>query len=618
MVPTVERAFACARARRHRWSLAALAALVVVVAAPAAPSRPTGRRRRRRSRASSRRRRAATRSSSRPAATGRSPAASKAGHRDARRRRPGATATMAVRASTGRATSARRARRSRGSTSRARRTTSRSRTRASRAWRWCAPTQMVGADILFDNNTHAGINVCGSCYEGRLQVAGYEAAAPSGVTIRNSTFGPGGDADGIQLGADGVQVLDNEFTGIRQVSAVHTDSLQLYGARNTVIRGNYFHDFDVAIMAPDGGTNEVIADNVFVGGDYRPAVQLGSHVGTQFVHNTVKDMDVHMDRKSENPGSPSRDGVIRDNVFVNGTIGGYSNNTSYCSNCTFSHNLFSSSGAAKGTNAVVGTPVFTGGANPATYARLRARRRLARQGQRVRRHGPRHPRRARRPAPTPTPTPTPAPTPTPTPDAHARPRRRRPRPTPTPSPRRTPPLDTPAQAVWTAPAGVQVGRPVTLDGVGLDGRRRRSPARGRSRTRPARPSGRPPRAARSSKTFADPRHEVRAADRPRRRRRHRREPEVLPGHRRRDADRPRRRPTPPRTRTCPTSRTCRSPSCRRCPGCRCPARPPPPARSPRSASTRPAATASGTPPAIATAARSPARSGSPVGATAAH
>ena len=135
---------------------------------------------------------------------------------------------------------------------------------------------MVGANILFDRNTHANINVCGNCYEGRLQISGRGSGA-SGITVRNSTFGPGGDADGMQIGANGVQVLDNEFTGIKQVSAVHTDSLQLYGATNTVIRGNYFHDFSVAIMAPDGGTNEVIADNVFIGGDYRPAVQLGSH-----------------------------------------------------------------------------------------------------------------------------------------------------------------------------------------------------------------------------------------------------------------------------------------------------------------------------------------------------
>ncbi len=54
------------------------------------------------------------------------------------------------------------------------------------------------------------------------------------------------------------------------------------------------------------------------------------------------------------------------------------------------------------------------------------------------------------PAPTPTPTPTVTTTPTSTP-------------IPTASP--TPPPDTPAQAIWTPPFGVVIGRPVTLDGT---------------------------------------------------------------------------------------------------------------------------------------------------------
>ena len=136
--------------------------------------------------------------------------------------------------------------------------------------------QMSNANIVFEGNTHENISPCGSCYEGRLEVIG-EGSGPTGVIIRNSRFGPGGTSDGIQLGARGVQVLGNEFVGIRQASAMHTDSLQLYGADDTLVQGNYFHDMTVAIMAPDGGTGNAVIDNVFVGsGDYRPAVQMGS------------------------------------------------------------------------------------------------------------------------------------------------------------------------------------------------------------------------------------------------------------------------------------------------------------------------------------------------------
>jgi hypothetical protein len=220
--------------------------------------------------------------------------------------------------------------------------------------------QMSNANIVFDRNTHANVNVCSNCYEGRLQVAG-QGPASSGVTVMNSVFGPGGNADGMQIGANGVRVLNNEFVGIRVTGAVHSDALQLYGQSNTVVRGNYFHDNDVAIMAPDGGLREDISDNVFVGGgSYRPAVQLGSHDATVFAHNTVRNLDVFLDAKSGD--SPSSGSVARDNVFVDAALIVPS---SKCSGCTVTHNLFSRNGT--GANAIVGMPAFTGGGNPATY-----------------------------------------------------------------------------------------------------------------------------------------------------------------------------------------------------------------------------------------------------------
>ena len=114
---------------------------------------------------------------------------------------------------------------------------------------------MVNANIVLDGNRHR------EHQRRRLRRLATRAGSrsPGGPgrvrrgTIKNSVIGPGGDADGMQISANGVQVLGNEFVGIKQISEVHTDSLQLYGATNTVIRGNYFHDFDVAIMAPDGG-----------------------------------------------------------------------------------------------------------------------------------------------------------------------------------------------------------------------------------------------------------------------------------------------------------------------------------------------------------------------------
>jgi hypothetical protein len=227
---------------------------------------------------------------------------------------------------------------------------------------------MSNANILFDHDTFDGIDACSTCYEGRLTVRGNNNTAPVGVSIVNSHFGNAGGSDGVQIvgNAYGVKIgPGNEFAGIKQGSyAAHVDSIQLYGSSHTQIVGNSFHDDDTIIMAPDGGDQEYIANNVMVGAGYVPAVQLGSHNATQFVHNTVKNIDVFMDSKAG--GTPSKNGVLRDNVMVN--AGFELTNGGGCSACTTSYNLFNGSGNKSGTSAIVGTPVFAGGANPTTYA----------------------------------------------------------------------------------------------------------------------------------------------------------------------------------------------------------------------------------------------------------
>ncbi len=244
----------------------------------------------------------------------------------------------------------------------ARRTTCRSPIQHSRVPRPVRADQLNNANIVFDHDTFAGIDVCSTCYEGRLEVTG--GSAPSGVTIENSQFGPGGDADGIQDGANGVQIVGNTFVGIRQVDSVHTDSLQLYGQSNTLVANNYFHDFTSAIMGPDGGDHETIVNNVFDGdGSYPPAVQLGSQHSTQFVHNTLRNVDVYMDRKDES-SDDSTNGVLRDNLLVNGTI---NTPAAKCDNCTVTNNMFSRASTAAGAGALVASPSFVGGANPTSW-----------------------------------------------------------------------------------------------------------------------------------------------------------------------------------------------------------------------------------------------------------
>jgi hypothetical protein len=222
-------------------------------------------------------------------------------------------------------------------------------------------TGMVNAGIVFDGDTFDAISVSANDYEGRFEVVQSPLGSqPVGVAVTNSRFGGGGESDGVQIGAYGVQVgPGNTFTDLQQGNyGRHVDAIQLYGASHTTIVGNFFRHNSEDIMAPDGGNHEVITDNVFLH-DGGAGIQMGTHTGTTFAHNTVRNTAVNID-------AGSTDAVLRDNLMINASY-----NTSYgsgCTNCSFSYDLFTVSGNSRGTNALVGKPVFVGGDNATTYA----------------------------------------------------------------------------------------------------------------------------------------------------------------------------------------------------------------------------------------------------------
>lgn len=203
--------------------------------------------------------------------------------------------------------------------------------------------------ILVDHSTFDGISQ--GLYEGRLTVFGHNAPAPSGVVISNSHFGNGGCSDGIQLtgGANGVQIgPGNEFEDIVQGSCTaHSDAIQPYDSRNTLIVGNYIHDTSTQIMAPDDAADPVtIRDNVIVGSGYPWLVVAGGSTNWVINHNTFLRSAVAFNKSNQgtNPGG----NVVTNNVFANGAniVG---------SGYTADHNLMSGA-------------VFVGGANPTSYA----------------------------------------------------------------------------------------------------------------------------------------------------------------------------------------------------------------------------------------------------------
>jgi hypothetical protein len=230
--------------------------------------------------------------------------------------------------------------------------------------------QMRSAAIVLERNRFPGIDVCGDCYEGRIQVIG-DAGAASGVVLRENVLGPGGNADGMQIGANGVRVLGNTFVGIEQgegPSDPHTDALQLYGQSNTVVRGNYFRDVPTGIMAPDGGEHELIENNVFDTGGYPHAIMLGGDNGSVIRHNTMPDLGGCFDAAPcgtlligpDASGRGGRGTIVRDNILGRLSVADGSKLSSS------DHNLIAVGGG--GPADTTAAPTLAGGPRPRTRA----------------------------------------------------------------------------------------------------------------------------------------------------------------------------------------------------------------------------------------------------------
>jgi hypothetical protein len=232
--------------------------------------------------------------------------------------------------------------------------------------------RMRDAGIVLERNRFAGIDVCEDCYEGRIQIVG-DAGHPSGVVIRENVLGPGGNTDGIQVGGNGVQIIGNEFVGLRQGGAPsdpHTDALQLYGQRNTVIRGNYFRDVSTGIMAPDGGRHERIEHNVFDIGDYPYAIMLGGDDGSTIRHNTMAELGGcawgvpcgTLNIGPDHAGRSSRGTVVTDNILGSLSL-------AEGTELKLEGNVVAVGAGAPGTRP--GRPAFAGGAHPTARAGFR-------------------------------------------------------------------------------------------------------------------------------------------------------------------------------------------------------------------------------------------------------
>lgn len=248
--------------------------------------------------------------------------------------------------------------------------------------------QMNGSsNLLVDHDTFAGQTCAASGAQGRIAVEniGDNNSSPLGLTISNNVLS-GGTADGIRPDSGaGIQILNNQFLGFNNTldETCHTDAIQEYGsATHLNIKGNFFYNsIDMAgcsFSAWNGSDFTNFEDNVVAGtpndGCYS-ALDLHGDNNSTVIHNTFEygACEPHNDSTSPcgeidlawaNPGPVAGSGtIIRDNILTDvsldcGAVG--------CPSYSEDHNLFHSGGT--GTGDKTGTPQFTGGAAPRTFA----------------------------------------------------------------------------------------------------------------------------------------------------------------------------------------------------------------------------------------------------------
>jgi hypothetical protein len=214
-------------------------------------------------------------------------------------------------------------------------------------------------NVLVDNCTFGAFNESDGS-EGRLAVrySGGPGANPSGVTLTNNTFGPGGCSDGVEVGSNGVVVgPGNIFTGVAQgACSTHVDGFQGFGDIDTVYTGNYCDDSNtVCIGWYDDGDGMTVTNNVVSG-----VTSFRGLTNSTITHNTFDGATFRIEGKSGDPSGLT----IQNNLFVDSGLNG----STTCSGCTISSNMFDGA-AFIGSGNLTGTPpTFTGGASPATWA----------------------------------------------------------------------------------------------------------------------------------------------------------------------------------------------------------------------------------------------------------
>lgn len=228
-------------------------------------------------------------------------------------------------------------------------------------------------DVLVEGSTFVDIDTGGCNNEGRLEVNGENksVSGTNGVVISHDLFAggsPSGCTDGVNVtgGASGTQIgPGDEFSELKQGScAAHVDSVQFYGASNTVVTGDYFHDNSDGIMSPDGnGSPMTVTNTVFdTDGEYPDQIVIGGGGGDVISHDTFGH-GARIRIGHVNVGATAANETIANNVLTGGLELSEGQSSSGWS---IEYNLVE--GEVLGSHSIMGKPTFSGGGTePSTW-----------------------------------------------------------------------------------------------------------------------------------------------------------------------------------------------------------------------------------------------------------
>jgi len=244
---------------------------------------------------------------------------------------------------------------------------------------------MTSNGVQVTNNTlaNANIDIAHSTFIGfassgesdRLNI-GSDSACPDGITVESNLIN-GGESDGMDIaGSCDTQILHNliENVGPESVcNGIHCDGIQTVGDTGTVIAYNWLHNDSDCLLMDDGSNGDSIHDNVCDGTTDGYSMQFGGAVNLTMTHNTWGGpAGQSILWGADHSCNPSTNFTYTNNISEDGlpqlnspTVGGC--NTTQGTWGTEDYNLLSGGGGT-GPHDINGSPTFTGGSSPSSWA----------------------------------------------------------------------------------------------------------------------------------------------------------------------------------------------------------------------------------------------------------